>query len=145
MKARTGSLAVWLTVPARCLAARPFGPAWALLPARWALVYHHDPKKSFHWGDRQFPLCARCTGIMAGYPIGFLLVLLLNATNAWVIGFCLNVPLYIDGILQANGIRESTNWRRLVTGMLSGAGQTLLFVVFPHVDSFITRRYWNVL
>ena len=82
---------------------------------------HQRKDRSFSWKGKYFPLCARCTGIHAGY-----LSMLLFAFEIWKLDFWLSVFLmsltYIDGWVQAFVGIESTNTRRFVTGLLSGIG-----------------------
>ena len=71
---------------------------------RWLprLFYCHcRPERSFFWRGRQFPLCARCTGQLAGLLL---------------------LPMIADGTVQLLTRYESTNLRRLVTGTLFGLG-----------------------
>ena len=44
-----------------------------------AVVCHQQSSRSFHLGDAQLPVCARCAGLYAGAPGGLLLALLLPA------------------------------------------------------------------
>jgi len=82
---------------------------------------HQKPERSFFWKGKQFPICARCTGIYVGYlalPLFLFSVVQLNIW--WTIAFVL--PTYIDGVTQNNFNRESTNFLRLSTGILAGIG-----------------------
>jgi uncharacterized membrane protein len=85
-------------------------------------VCHRRPDRSFFYRGRQFPVCARCTGLALAFfslplfafhvlQFGFLTCLLLQA------------PALVDGATQALGWRQSTNWLRLITGLLGGIGQ----------------------
>ena len=40
-----------------------------------SVVCHQQAARSFHLGDTQLPVCARCTGLYAGAPLGLLLAL----------------------------------------------------------------------
>jgi uncharacterized membrane protein len=82
---------------------------------------HRMPNRSFFWKGKQFPVCARCTGIHIGYityPLFLLDIWTLNLT----ITLLLIIPTCIDGITQAFFQRESNNSLRLVTGIISGVG-----------------------
>ena len=68
---------------------------------------HCRDDRSFHWKGKRFPLCARCTGELA----------------------LLLVPMLIDGGVQAATRYESTNLRRLVTGVCFGYGIVCLFLL----------------
>jgi uncharacterized membrane protein len=81
---------------------------------------HQKPERSFFYHGYQFPVCARCTGAILGF--------LLAVPAYLLMGFLL--PLSISGILilladwllQAVKVKESTNRRRLITGLLGGYG-----------------------
>jgi uncharacterized membrane protein len=71
------------------------------------------------WGA-PMPICARCAAIYAGLVIGSLLF---AVTWRWIeprsmrlLVVLATVPIGIDGITQAIGLRESTNVLRLATG-----------------------------
>ncbi len=38
--------------------------------AAGSVVCHQLPERSFHWGQWQFPVCSRCTGLYASAVIG---------------------------------------------------------------------------
>ena len=85
---------------------------------------HRLPHRSFRFRGRQFPVCARCTGILLGYLVYPAFVFgVWPATLAG--GLLLNLPAMLDGTTQMLGWRESTNALRLVTGVMSGAGQAM--------------------
>lgn len=94
---------------------------------KWLPIFcgcHCRPDRSFFWRGRQFPVCARCTGELAG-------ILLLLLTWYWrhlgtAVSFCLLVPLVVDGGVQLATRYESHNLRRLWTGVLFGYGLTNL-------------------
>ena len=77
--------------------------------------------------EAQFPLCARCTGELAG--------ILLAAFTWWaahpgaVWAALLMVPLVADGVIQLCTAYESRNRRRLWTGILFGYALTDLFLL----------------
>ena len=79
---------------------------------------HCRPDRSFFYKGRQFPLCARCTGELAG-------ILACAATfwlgsPGWALSLALMLPLVLDGGAQALTRYESGNIRRAVTGALFG-------------------------
>ncbi len=81
---------------------------------------HQMPERSFFFKGYQFPVCARCTGVLVSsiaacmvffrYPLGW----------QWCIGLCF--VMFLDWFIQWTGIRKSTNIRRLVTGLVGGYG-----------------------
>ena len=78
---------------------------------------HQMPERSFFIGSYQFPLCARCTGILIGHLLGIGISFLHLVPPVWIIG---TIPLMIDGTVQKLTRYESTNLRRLWTGILYG-------------------------
>ena len=81
---------------------------------------HQRPERSFFFHGRQCPVCARCMGVWIGYGVG-LLVLLLWQPPFWLSCALAGVML-LDWTVQRVGWRESTNARRLATGILGGFG-----------------------
>ncbi len=89
---------------------------------------HRFPERSFFLFGRQFPVCARCTGII----IGMLLIPIfhfeiIRPTILFVLISML--PTAIDGTTQALGKRESNNPLRFFTGLLCGMGQVASIVI----------------
>lgn len=79
---------------------------------------HTRPDRSFFWKGRQFPLCARCTGELVG---GLFAILIFQMGHPPLWGLVLGMlPLLIDGYVQLKTSYESTNPRRLITGLLFG-------------------------
>jgi len=91
---------------------------------RLALVIgcHQRSDRSYFIRGRQIPVCARCLGLL----IGFILAPLL-----WISGLgaaALLVPMLVDGVTQAGGLRESRNWLRLTTGVGFAIGLGALLI-----------------
>lgn len=80
---------------------------------------HRIPERSFFFRGKQFPICARCTGILIGYLFGIVYFLLFG-TISFLFALLLLVPLMVDGFGQFVGKWESTNVRRLFTGLSAG-------------------------
>lgn len=86
---------------------------------------HRMPDRSFFYKGHQFPVCARCTGVC----IGQLSAILINCM--------VSVPMHIsilllaimgfDWSIQELKIKSSTNFRRLITGILGGFGLFSLY------------------
>lgn len=94
---------------------------------------HQMQSRSFSCCGYQFPLCARCTGVLLGQIIGIVL-LVLGVHVPWaVIALCIGV-MGADWLIQYLEIRESTNLRRLITGTLCGAA---LMIVYYEVLRFL--------
>ena len=89
---------------------------------------HRLPERSFFLFNWQFPVCARCTGIIIGMllmPIFHFEII--RPTILFVL--ISMMPTAIDGTTQALGRRESNNFLRLLTGILFGMGQVASIVI----------------
>lgn len=96
---------------------------------------HQKPERSFFYKERQFPVCSRCTGIVIGAVIGFVLAILTQPNLIFVLGF---IPLIVDGTTQYYGLRTSNNTLRFITGLLCGF--SIPFVVFK-TESLILNYF----
>lgn len=98
---------------------------------------HRKPERSFFWKGKQFPVCARCTGIHIGYitfPLFMFNVFTLNVW--WTIALIL--PTYIDGLTQAFFKRESNNILRVTTGLMAGiGGMSLVAIIGKYIGDQI--------
>lgn len=84
---------------------------------------HQMPGRSFFWRGYQFPVCARCTGVIAG-ELAMIVLLVLGVRVSFWGAVALLAPMGLDWGLQFLGILPSTNVRRLFSGLLGGAGLT---------------------
>ena len=82
---------------------------------------HQKPERSFFIKGWQFPVCARCTGILIGHIAAVTAAIFKMNFNIYI---CLGMLfiMILDGGIQYIGIKESTNFRRFVTGVTGGAG-----------------------
>ena len=87
---------------------------------------HQLPKRSFFIKGYQFPICARCTGVIIGELVAIILLLLSIKTNIFINFIFLSI-MGIDWFIQFINILESTNLRRLITGFLGGFGLTYIY------------------
>ncbi len=86
------------------------------------------PSRSFFWKGKQFPVCARCTGIHIGYlAFPFFTLDLIKLDLLWTILFI--IPTYLDGLIQAYFNLESNNLRRVITGLFAGVGAMSLVAI----------------
>lgn len=88
---------------------------------------HQRPERSFFIKGKQFPICARCTGELAGLIIGFLGWWFVQLPSSVYI--LLLIPLTVDGFIQLLTPYESTNLKRFLTGVLFGIGLISLFIM----------------
>lgn len=147
--AATAGLAVWLF----WLGLTPSG----LLGKADAIGYavcHRIDARSFHLGDRQLPLCARCTGIYLGAMLGFLTLAAAGRTRAaglpstrlilTLVGFIAvmgvdGVNSYLSFFPQLPHLYPPQNWLRLITGTLAGLAISML--VFPSFNQTVWRHW----
>ncbi|MEO8665697.1 MAG: DUF2085 domain-containing protein [Ignavibacteria bacterium] len=102
---------------------------------------HKLPHRSFFFRGRQFPVCARCTGMYLGY-ITFPFFMFDIIHLSLVITLILLVPTFIDGLTQAYCSRESNNTLRLITGIMSGVGQmSLVAIIGKSMGFFIINHF----
>lgn len=90
---------------------------------------HQRSDRSFFVKGYQFPICARCTGVLMGYVLALPIILFLKS-SIWIyisILFC--VIMFSDWYIQFLRIKESTNLRRFITGILGGIGIILIFIL----------------
>ncbi len=92
---------------------------------------HQIGDRSFHYNrdgiERQFPICARCTGELIGI-LSSLVISFFYIPELWVLGVLI-LPMVIDGFVQLLTKYKSTNFRRVVTGTLFGYSIGALFVL----------------
>lgn len=81
------------------------------------------------------PLCARCTGVLAGCIATIFIFLFIVRKRKYrlclhIISFLLAVPCLLDGLLQYVWNIESNNYRRILTGLLLGLSIVLTIGYF---------------
>lgn len=86
---------------------------------------HGNPDRCLAVGGWRSPVCARCVGLLAGYPLALTALFLLGIPGfeRAAAGALLLVPAGVDGGRQMLTAYRSTSARRLVTGVLAGFGQ----------------------
>ena len=88
---------------------------------------HCMDSRSFHIRGRKFPVCARCTGELAGIVIGLFMCVFVEA-NIYVCFLAL-IPMIADGLLQSLTRYESSNLKRFITGLLFGYGFISIIII----------------
>ena len=86
---------------------------------------HQIAERSFFFKGYQFPVCARCTGVILG-EIASIFCLFLFKIDWWIL-LLLLAPMAIDWGLQFFNILKSDNIRRIITGLLGGFSLTYLY------------------
>ncbi|MFT4105304.1 MAG: DUF2085 domain-containing protein [Lacrimispora sp.] len=96
---------------------------------------HCRADRSFFFHGKQFPICARCTGELAGMVIVTITYAIYRLPILYAIGFL--IPMAFDGGLQLLTAYESTNFKRFFTGILFGYGFFDLLIM----SAVATYRY----
>ena len=96
---------------------------------------HQMPERSFFIKGFQFPVCARCTGVI----LSAIIATIIFFKKRLPIGLCLSMSsvMLLDWGMQYLKIKESTNSRRLITGMIGGFGYSTLHLYFY---SFVYKK-----
>ena len=95
---------------------------------------HQLPERSYFINGYQFPVCARCTGIIIG-ELFSLLFFTLNYSISFKYLLLSMIPMLLDGTIQYKTSYISTNLKRTTTGILFGFGfiqliiHTILFII----------------
>jgi uncharacterized membrane protein len=105
---------------------------------------HQIPERSFFISGHPFAVCARCTGIYAGfaaaalaYPIFRSLRQTTTPERKWL--FIAAAPLAIDWAVEFFGLWQNTHTSRFLTGALLGA--TAVFFVLPGLIELSLRKW----
>jgi uncharacterized membrane protein len=111
-------------------------------------VCHRIPARSFKIGDRQTPLCARCSGMYLGAFTAFLYQVRygkrggMPSRKFYVVLAIFLVAFGIDGVNSylhffpnAPGIYQPQNWLRLITG--TGLGFGMAAMLYPTFNQTI--------
>lgn len=97
---------------------------------------HQRTDRSFTVRGRQFPLCARCSGVMASYLLSAPLYFTLGGN--WKISIAAMALMLMDWAIQFFGLHESTNLRRFLTGLCGGYGiMTLQLILLRSMLSYL--------
>jgi uncharacterized membrane protein len=143
--AALGCLAVMSLIIGAPLALNAGHPVWAFsIYGAFSYVCHQIPERSFFIAGHQFAVCARCTGLYAGFTvatIAYPLFRSLRQTEApprkWL--FLAAAPLAIDFAVGYFGIWENTHSSRFATGALLGA--VAVFYVLPGLMDLSLREW----
>lgn len=112
------------------------------------VLCHQIPERSFFIAGYKLAVCARCTGLYAGFAAAALCYPLVGSLRRaqtpdrkWL--FLAAAPLAIDFALGFFDIWENTHWSRFATGVLLG-GVTVFFVVPGLVELGLRKRVRKV-
>lgn len=134
LSAATMTVLVALVVVAPLAAAGGHGELAQVIYRAFAVLCHQRPDRSYFIDGHKLAVCARCTGLYAGFVITLLLYPLVRSLRttttpprSWLL--LAAVPLGIDFSLTFFGIWENTHTSRLLTGALLGS--VAVFYVVP--------------
>lgn len=103
---------------------------------------HQQPERSFFYKGKQFPVCARCCGVSIGQMAAVIINLLCNIPP--LASFLSLSVMGTDWGIQALKIKQSTNKRRFITGILGGFGLFSLYAyVFKQIIKLIRKGCSN--
>jgi uncharacterized membrane protein len=110
----------------------------SLVYRAFGFLCHQIPERSFHLEGHALGVCARCTGIYAGFAVCVLFYPLVRSlrradspSRIWLLLAC--VPIAVDFALGFFGIWENTHFSRFATGAIFGTA-CALFVVPGFLD-----------
>lgn len=114
-------------------------------------VCHQIESHSFHIGSRQFPFCARCTGMYLGAMLGFVFQFIRGARKElfpsrkigivlaiFAVAFAMDgINSYLHFFPNAFSLYEPQNWLRLLTG--TGMGLIIAIILFPGFNQTVWK------
>ncbi len=97
---------------------------------------HQRADRSFFFRDYQFPVCARCTGVLIGYLVA------IPSYIAWGVNLRMCIIfaaiMFLDWVVQYGKLLESTNIRRLATGVCGGYSiMSVQMFLLHHIVKFV--------
>lgn len=102
-------------------------PTTFLYKACLLIPCHRRKERCLHIKGKQMPICTRCFAILLGH---LLIPLFFIYSIPFYIGFLLQIPMIVDGYTQLKKWRTSNHILRFLTGVISGAGLSILIVAF---------------
>lgn len=116
-------------------------------------VCHRIDLRSFHLGDRQLPLCARCSGMYLGAMLGLIYQAALGSRRAGTppkrvlaVVAGLGLAFALDGLNSFSSffprgalLYEPQNWLRLATG--TGMGIAISVALYPAFNQTVWRNW----
>ena len=131
-----------LIVGAPLAAAAGYPRVAATLYHGFSVLCHQLPERSYFIAEHKLGVCARCTGLYAGFALALLLYPLVRPLRTlvwppreWLL--LAAAPLAIDFSLTFFGIWENTHTSRLLTGILLGGAS--VFYVMPGLMELALR------
>jgi uncharacterized membrane protein len=124
-------LIIVLSISAPCLEAGRYKSYAKIIYTPLRVLCHQMPSRSIFLLGHKMGLCSRCFAIYSSFLLSAILIFLLRkyfTCYHWKIATIISIPMAIDGISQFAGLRESTNFLRIITGGLFGIGLAMLII-----------------
>ena len=87
---------------------------------------HQIPGRTLWVFGHPMGLCSRCFSSYLAFGVFTLILFSIRGSSKhWKLGLLLTIPLFLDGLTQVFGLRTSTNFLRISTGLLAGIGLAL--------------------
>ena len=86
---------------------------------------HQNPERSFFIRGKQFPICARCTGVLIGNIMAYICFFICVPPPEYCLIGC--AVMFVDWYIQYIKLCKSTNMRRLITGIIGGYSLATLY------------------
>ena len=100
---------------------------------------HQLPERSFYYKDYQFPVCARCCGVLIGETLA-IIVIPFGIILSIPVSLALMLGMFADWFIQYVEIKQSNNTRRLITGIMGGLGCWSLYInIFLQLMRFLKK------
>ena len=81
---------------------------------------HQLSHRSYEYNENQMPFCARDVGIFVGLALGFIFAIGRKIELTLPLVILSLVPIGLDGTIQLLTDYESSNIKRIVTGLIAG-------------------------
>jgi len=119
-------------------------------------VCHRIDLRSFHLGDRQLPLCVRCSGMYLGAMLSLAYQALTRKraggfppSKVWAVYGFFVLAFAVDGgnsylhlFPGVTGLYEPQNWLRLLTG--TGMGLVIAGILYPAFNQTVWKDWKNI-